>query len=130
MDDDGSFLFRGRADDVINSGGYRISPGEVEAVLVKHPRVAQAAVVGTPDPVRGEAVKAFIVLGEGTAPSAGLEQELQSLVKTELAAYEYPRQVEFIDALPMTVTGKIQRSVLRMRELDRSGARQQKEDLV
>jgi acetyl-CoA synthetase len=117
MDDDGSFRFRGRSDDVINSGGYRISPGEVEAVLVKHPRVAQAAVVGTPDPVRGEVVKAFIVLDEGVDPAAGLERELQTFVKTELAAYEYPRQVEFIDALPMTVTGKIQRSVLRKHEL-------------
>ena len=118
MDDDGSFRFRARSDDVINSGGYRISPGEIEAVLVRHPGVAQAAVVGAPDALRGQVVKAFIVLHDGAEPSEALGHELQALVKTELAAYEYPRRVEFVEALPMTVTGKIQRSVLRTRESD------------
>jgi acetyl-CoA synthetase len=122
MDDDGSFRYRGRSDDVINSGGYRISPGEIEAVLAKHPKVAQSAVVGTPDALRGEAVKAFIVLRDGAEPSLALEHELQVFVKTKLAAYEYPRRVEFVEALPMTVTGKIQRSVLRKRESDKSTA--------
>ncbi len=124
MDDDGSFRFRARSDDVINSGGYRISPGEIEAVLVKHSRVAQAAVVGAPDALRGQVVKAFIVLRDGAEPSAALERELQAFVKAQLAAYEYPRSVEFVEALPMTVTGKIQRSVLRTRESDSAATSQ------
>ena len=130
MDDDGSFRFLARSDDVINSGGYRISPAEIETVLVKHPRVAQAAVVGAPDALRGQVVKAFIVLREGTEPSAALGQQLQSFVKTELAAYEYPRKVEFVEALPMTVTGKIQRSVLRQREADKAAGLKKKKNVV
>jgi acetyl-CoA synthetase len=113
MEDDGSIRFIGRADDVISSGGYRIGPGEVEASLVKHPAVAMAAVVGVPDPVRGEVVKAFIVVAAGVERTAALASELQLFVKTRLAAYEYPRQIEFVDELPLTTTGKIRRAELR-----------------
>ncbi len=113
MDEDGYLWFVGRADDVISSAGYRIGPGEVEDSLLKHPAVGMAAVVGVPDPVRGQAVKAFIVPAPGTAPSPELAAEIQAYVKQRLAAHEYPRHVEFIDALPMTATGKIRRNELR-----------------
>lgn len=114
-DEDGYIWYGGRSDDVITSAGYRIGPGEVEDCLLKHDAVFMAAVVGVPDPVRTEAVKAFIVLREGVTPSDELSAEIQSFVKTRLAAHEYPRQVEFIDALPMTTTGKIMRRELRAR---------------
>jgi len=113
MDEDGYLWFVGRADDVISSAGYRIGPGEVEDSLLKHPAVGMAAVVGVPDPVRGQAVKAFIVPAPGTDPSPALAAEIQGFVKRRLAAHEYPRHVEFIDALPMTATGKIKRNELR-----------------
>ena len=119
MGDDGSLRFIGRADDVISSGGYRIGPGEVEATLVRHPAVAMAAVIGAPDPVRGQVVKAFVVPAAGVEPSDALAAELQAFVKNRLAAYEYPRQIVFIDELPMTTTGKIRRTALR--ELDAHG---------
>jgi acetyl-CoA synthetase len=115
-DEDGYFRFVGRDDDVITSGGYRIGPGEVEDCLMKHPAVAMAAVVGVPDPVRTERVKAFVVLHPGRAASDALAAELQAHVKARLAAHEYPREVEFIDALPMTATGKIMRRELRKRD--------------
>jgi acetyl-CoA synthetase len=117
---DGYFRFQGRADDVITSAGYRIGPAEIEDCLLKHPAVAMAAVIGVPDPVRTEAVKAFIVPKPGVVPDAGLAAEVQAWVRTRLAAHEYPRQVEFVDSLPMTTTGKIQRKVLRDREAARS----------
>ena len=113
LDDDGSIKFIGRQDDVITSGGYRIGPGEVEASLVRHPSVAMAAVVGVPDQIRGEVVKAFVVPAEGIEPTAGLALELQEFVRRRLAAYEYPRAIEFVDSLPLTTTGKIQRWLLR-----------------
>jgi acetyl-CoA synthetase len=113
IDEDGSYRFVARSDDVINSGGYRIGPGEVEGSLVKHPAVSMAAVVGAPDPLRGEAVKAFVVTVPGVTPSEALAAELQKFVALRLAAYEYPRQIVFVSELPMTSTGKIQRSVLR-----------------
>jgi acetyl-CoA synthetase len=112
-DDDGYLRFVGRDDDVITSGGYRIGPGEIEDCLIKHPAVALAAAVGVPDPVRTERVKAFIVLKEGHAGSDVLVREIQDFVKTRLAAHEYPREVAFVDALPMTATGKIIRRALR-----------------
>jgi acetyl-CoA synthetase len=112
-DPDGHLWFVGRADDVITSGGYRIGPGEIEDCLIKHPAVAMAAVVGVPDPVRTEAVKAFVVLKEGCQGSPALVAELQAFVRSRLAAHEYPRHVAFIDSLPMTVTGKIIRRALR-----------------
>jgi acetyl-CoA synthetase len=114
-DEDGYVWFMGRADDVITSAGYRIGPGEIEDCLMKHPAVALAAAVGVPDPLRTETVKAFIVLKPGYVPSQALEAEIQELVKKRLAAHEYPRLVEFIEALPMTATGKIMRRELRQR---------------
>lgn len=113
---DGYFRFQGRADDVITTAGYRVGPAEIEDCLLKHPAVAMAAVIGVPDPVRTEAVKAFIVPKAGVAPDARLVRDVQDWVRTRLAAHEYPRLVEFVDALPMTTTGKIQRKVLRERE--------------
>jgi acetyl-CoA synthetase len=115
-DEDGDFWYQGRADDMFKSAGYRIGPSEIENCLVKHPAVANAAVVGRPDPERTNIVKAFIVLTPGYRPSAELEAELQQHVRGKLAPYEYPKEIEFIDALPMTTTGKVQRRVLRMRE--------------
>jgi acetyl-CoA synthetase len=115
QDADGYFHFLGRDDDVITSSGYRIGPGEIEDCLLKHPAVSLAAAVGVPDAQRGERVKAFVVLQEGVKGSAALAAEIQDHVKTRLAAHEYPREVEFLDALPMTATGKIMRRELRGR---------------
>jgi acetyl-CoA synthetase len=114
-DEDGYLWYESRADDVINSAGYRIGPGEIEECLLHHDAVAMAAVVGVPDPLRGEAVKAFIQLADSHAPSAELEQEVRELVRRRLAAYEYPRQIEFVEQLPLTTTGKIRRAELRRR---------------
>lgn len=115
MDEDGYFYFEGRTDDVINSAGYRIGPAEVESSLLTHPAVAEAAAVGAPDPVRAQIVKAFVRLRAGFAPSDALADEIQAHVKTRLAAYAYPRAIEFIDEMPMTTTGKIRRQDLRAR---------------
>jgi len=115
VDDDGYFSFVGRDDDVITSAGYRIGPGEIEDCLIKHPAVALAAAVGKPDPMRTEIVKAFIVLKAGVAPSDALAAEIQSFVRTRLSAHEYPREVAFIEEMPMTTTGKVIRRLLRAR---------------
>lgn len=115
QDEDGYIWYGGRSDDVITSAGYRIGPGEVEDCLLKHDAVAMAAVVGIPDPVRTEAIKAFIVLRDGVEASDTLASDIQSFVKNRLAAHEYPRHIEFIDELPMTTTGKIMRRELRAR---------------
>ncbi|XP_038619168.1 acyl-coenzyme A synthetase ACSM4, mitochondrial-like [Tachyglossus aculeatus] len=118
MDKDGYFWFVGRADDVIISSGYRIGPFEVESALIEHPAVVEAAVVSSPDPIRGEVVKAFVVLS-GPFKSLNTEKltlELQNHVKTVTAPYKYPRKVEFVTELPKTITGKIQRNVLRKQE--------------
>jgi acetyl-CoA synthetase len=116
MDAEGYFWYQGRSDDVIKSAGYRIGPAEIENCLVKHRAVANAAVIGKPDETRGAIVKAYIVLQPGEAPSAALVEDIQSYVRARLAPYEYPREIEFIEALPMTTTGKIQRKELRKRE--------------
>jgi acetyl-CoA synthetase len=116
MDEDGYLWYQGRSDDVIKSAGYRIGPAEIESCLVKHPAVANAAVIGKPDATRGAIVKAFVVLQPGTTPSEKLIEEIQAHVRGRLAPYEYPREIEFIDALPMTTTGKVQRKELRKRE--------------
>jgi acetyl-CoA synthetase len=115
-DEDGYFWFQGRADDVIISAGYRIGPFEVESACLEHPAVAEAAAVASPDERRGAIVKAFIVVAEGHAPSDELAREISDFVRTRHSAYAYPRQVEFIDELPKTLTGKIRRIELRERE--------------
>lgn len=122
QDEDGYFWFVGRKDDIISSGGYRIGPGEIEDCLAGHSAVAMAAVIGSPDPVRGEIVKAFVQLREDVSPSPELARELAAYVRTRLSAHEYPRQIEFIDELPMTTTGKVRRLDLRRREHQRQRA--------
>ena len=114
-DSDGYFWFEGRADDVIKSAGYRIGPFEVESALLMHPAVAEAAVVGVPDALRGHIVKAYVVLKAGRAPYPGLEDELVDVVKTHVGRHQYPRAIELLDELPKTETGKIQRFLLRQR---------------
>ena len=116
MDEDGYIWYQGRSDDVIKSAGYRIGPAEIESCLLKHPAIANAAVIGKPDEARGAIVKAFIVLQAGQQASKALEDDIQNHVRGRLAPYEYPREIEFIDALPMTTTGKVQRKELRKRE--------------
>jgi acetyl-CoA synthetase len=115
-DADGYIWYQGRSDDVIKSAGYRIGPAEIESCLVKHPAVANAAVIGKRDEARGAIVKAFIVLQPGESPSEALVEDIQKHVRGRLAPYEYPREIEFIAALPMTTTGKVQRKELRRRE--------------
>jgi len=122
-DEDGYFRFAGREDDVITSSGYRIGPGEIEDCLLRHPAVAMAAVVGVPDPIRTERVKAFIVLDQQATASEALAADIQSHVKSRLAAYEYPREVEFVDSLPLTATGKVMRRELRQRQAAKVGAK-------
>lgn len=116
-DEDGYLWFVGRADDVITSAGYRIGPGEIEDCLTKHPAVSLAAAIGVPDPVRTEQVKAFIVLRPGYDSGEGLEDEIKSFVSTRLSPHESPRQIEFVDELPLTATGKIKRKDLRDAEI-------------
>ncbi|TQV82063.1 acyl-CoA synthetase [Denitrobaculum tricleocarpae] len=116
LDQDGYFHFVGRDDDVITSGGYRIGPGEIEDCLIKHPAIAMAAVIGVPDPLRTERVKAFVVLKPDVEGSKDLAREIQAFVKVRLAAHEYPREVAFVEELPMTTTGKIIRKALRALE--------------
>jgi acetyl-CoA synthetase len=118
VDEDGYFWFVGRADDVITSSAYRIGPFEVESALMSHPAVAEAAVIGKPDPVRGEIVKAFVVLRAGCElePSDALVAQLQEHVKRTTAPYKYPREIEFVAELPKTVSGKVRRNELRRRE--------------
>jgi acetyl-CoA synthetase/medium-chain acyl-CoA synthetase len=118
-DADGYFWFVGRADDVIISAGYRIGPFEVESALVEHPAVMEAAVVASPDPVRGEIVKAFVILAPGYQASEALATEIQDHVKSVTAPYKYPREVEFVTELPKTISGKIRRVELRERERER-----------
>ena len=121
-DKDGYLWYQGRADDVFKAAGYRIGPSEIENCLVKHPAVANAAVVPKPDRERGALVKAFVVLAPGVTGDARLVAELQLHVKGKLAPYEYPKEIEFIDALPMTTTGKVQRRVLRLQEEEKARA--------
>jgi len=111
--EDGYIRFVGRDDDVITSAGYRIGPTEVEDCLLRHPAVSLAAVVGKPDALRTEIVKAFIVLRPGVTPSEALEKDIRDFVRTRLSAHEYPREISFRDALPLTTTGKVIRRLLR-----------------
>ncbi len=117
MDENGYLWFEGRADDVIKSSGYRIGPFEVEDALVKHPAVVEAAVVASPDKIRGNIVKAFVVLAEGYEGSSELVKELQNFVKEQTAPYKYPREIEFVKELPKTISGKIRR--VELREMER-----------
>jgi len=112
-DDDGYFWFEGRADDIIKSSGYRIGPFEIESAILKHGAIAEAAAIGVPDPIRGEAIKAYVVTRPGVAASDQLAQEIVELVKASCGRHQYPREVEFVDSLPKTQTGKIQRYLLR-----------------
>ena len=114
-DEDGYLWFLGRDDDVISTAGYRVGPGEVEDSLLKHPGVAQCAVIGVEDALRGQVIKAFVVLADGFVASNELATEIQGSVKARLAAHEYPRLLEFIAELPMTTTGKVRRVALRER---------------
>jgi acetyl-CoA synthetase len=133
-DEDGYLWYQGRTDDMFKAAGYRIGPGEIENCLVKHPAVANAAVVPKPDADRGAVVKAYVVLspdcqsrrptGPGqTAFDDEVRCELQAHVRGLLAPYEYPKEIEFIEQLPMTTTGKVQRRVLRLQEEARATAR-------
>jgi acetyl-CoA synthetase len=116
MDEEGNFWYIGRDDDVIKASGYRIGPFEVESALLEHPAVAESAVVGSPDPIRGMIVKAFIVLKPGFSPSEKLATDLQEHVRRTTAPYKYPRAIEFVMSLPKTHSGKIRRRELRERE--------------
>jgi len=118
-DEEGYFWFNGRKDDVITSAGYRIGPAEIEDCLMKHPSVAMVAVVGSPDEVRTEIVKAFIVLKPDIKAGSEVGAEIKDFVKVRLAAHEYPREIEFVDELPMTATGKIMRKDLKKLEIER-----------
>ena len=119
-DEDGYFWFVGRADDLIISAGYRIGPFEVESALIEHPAVAESAVVASPDAVRGEIVKAFIILKPGYVSSDELVLSIQEHVRSATAPYKYPRAIEFVSELPKTISGKIRRVELRETELERA----------
>jgi acetyl-CoA synthetase len=123
IDEQGYVFFKSRDDDVITSGGYRIGPGEIEECLMGHPAVAMVGVVGVPDPVRTEIVKAFVQLRPEIVGTEGLKTELATYVKTRLAAHEYPREVEFVAELPLTTTGKIMRRELRLLDAERKAGR-------
>jgi 2-aminobenzoate-CoA ligase len=115
-DEDGYFWFQARMDDMIVSSGYNIAAPEVEGALLSHAAVAECAVIGRPDRNRGAIVKAFVVLRPGMLPTEGLVKTLQAHVKSAIAPYKYPRQIEFVDALPKTPTGKLKRFALRLSE--------------
>jgi 2-aminobenzoate-CoA ligase len=122
VDEDGYFWFQARTDDMIISAGYNIAGPEVEEALLEHDAVAECAVVAAPDPVRGHIVKAFVVPGQGREGSEALSKELQDFVKRRIAAYKYPRAIEFLDALPRTESGKVQRFRLRQMAAERAPA--------
>jgi acetyl-CoA synthetase len=123
VDADGYFRFVGRDDDIINSAGYRVGPGEVEDCLMTHPAVRLAAAVGKPDRLRTEIVKAYVQLREGNTPSAMLAEEIQRHVKARLAANIYPREIDFVDEIPLTTTGKVIRRVFRERAAKEAAAK-------
>ena len=120
-DEDGYVWYDGRADDVIIAAGYRIGPFEVESACLEHPGVREAAAVASPDPQRGNVVKAFVVAADGHEPGDELARSIQQHVRGRLSAYAYPRKVEFVDELPKTLTGKIRRIELRQKEEEKSG---------
>ena len=124
LDEDGYLWFQGRSDDMFKTAGYRVGPAEIENCLVKHEAVAVAAVIPVPDEMKGALVKAFILLAPGHSPSAALEDSIRAHVKRALAPYQQPRFIEFVDSLPMTTTGKVQRKVLRDREARKVDSKQ------
>jgi acetyl-CoA synthetase len=117
IDKDGYYWYVGRADDVIKTSGERVGPFEVESALVEHPAIAEAGVIGKPDPMRGNIIKAFIALKPGYQPSDTLKEDIQKFVKGKLAGHAYPREIEFVDSLPKTRSGKIMRRLLKAKEL-------------
>ncbi|MNP24401.1 Acetyl-coenzyme A synthetase [compost metagenome] len=117
LNDDGSISFVGRNDDVITTSGYRVGPFDVESALVEHPAVIEAAVIGKPDPQRTELIKAFVVLNKQYLPSPKLAETLRLHVRQRLAAHAYPREIEFVNELPKTPSGKLQRFILRNQEI-------------
>src|SRR5262249_1268155 len=116
MDEDGYVWFQGRADDVITSSGYRIGPSEIEDAITRHPSVVMAAAIALPDPVRTETIKAFVILKADTPPSATLAEEIRAFVGERLARHECPRDIAFVEELPMTTNGKVIRRALREQE--------------
>ncbi|PLX38556.1 MAG: AMP-dependent synthetase [Hyphomicrobiales bacterium] len=122
MDDDGYIHFVGRDDDVITSAGYRIGPGEIEDCLSSHPQIALAAVVGKPDPMRTEIIKAYVVVKPGTKQDDALVDSIKSHVRTRLSAHEYPREIAFVDSIPLTTTGKVIRRLFRQRAIEEAAA--------
>jgi acetyl-CoA synthetase len=121
-DEDGYLWYQGRNDDIFKVAGYRIGPTEIENCLVKHPAIANCAVVPAPDETRGTVVKAFVLLAPGHAPAESLKDSIREHVKQQLAPYQQPREIEFVSELPMTTTGKVQRKVLRDREAQKAKA--------
>jgi acetyl-CoA synthetase len=119
VDDEGFFWFRGRSDDLIKSSGYRIGPAEIEDAIASHPSVLRAAVIGVPDEQRFEIIKAFVVLVADRIGNEDLKEEIRLAVRDRLAKHEYPREIEFVESLPMTTTGKVMRRELRDRERQR-----------
>jgi acetyl-CoA synthetase len=122
MDEDGYVWYAGRADDVIIAAGYRIGPFEVESACLEHPAVREAAAVASPDEVRGNVVKAFVVVADGHEPTEETADDIKRFVRERLSAYAYPRRIEFVDDLPKTLTGKIRRVELRERERERAAS--------
>ena len=116
MDENGALWFKGRADDVIKSGGFRIGPEEIEDVLITHPDVLECSVVGIPDPLRGQAVKAYVVLANGNEGNHALEREIREYANSKLAEYKWIRKIGFVDSFPKTISGKIRKNELRMAE--------------
>ena len=113
IDEDGYFWFYGRFDDIIKTGGFRVGPYEIENVLMEHPAVVECSVVGVPDPLRGQAIKAFIVVGNDCKASKALELDIKNSCNNKLAEYKWIRHIEFVDELPKTISGKIRKTELR-----------------
>ena len=118
-DEEGYFWYEGRVDDLIKSSGYRIGPFEIESILMEHPSVLECAVTGVPDAIRGQVVKATVVLTKNALPTEQLKKQLQNYVKEHTAPYKYPRIVEFVDELPKTISGKIKRAELRKADMNK-----------
>ena len=130
LNTDGSISFVGRSDDVISTSGYRVGPFDVESALLEHPAVIEAAVVGKPDKQRNEIIKAFVILQEGYEGTLELAEELRLHVRNRLAAHAYPREIEFPEELPKTPSGKVQRFILRINEINKYNEQQEAKQAV